>query len=383
MNGMHVRTHAGTDSADRHCLPVPLIVCSLMAPFTVMALGAGLQVDTSDPSGPTAIEQALIEHACRGTRAGGAPETNPYQECLSAQLLSLRADLGRDLGRLSTSERRTLDSVCGDIRAAGGREAYLECLSARLVSLRNRHRGANPAPSDGSALASPLVSAPTASLAPPARPRSWWSWGLWVGGTLLTVVVAVGGVLLAAKARRVPRKCRVCGADVPETGGLCPTCRHEAAEAVRSAALERAELQRTQEEEQRRQGGQGEEQRREKALQDEGEARLRQQEEARQREEDARAREDEARQRQQEEARQMSQLAVVSEEVSDPYLVLGVPRDASQEDISVAYQAAKLKYDPEQVTHLSMDIQEHFKAKALAVDRAYQALTEGPREEGL
>src|ERR1700681_819600 len=36
----------------------------LVAPFTAIALGAGLQVGTPDPGGPTAIEQALIEHAC-------------------------------------------------------------------------------------------------------------------------------------------------------------------------------------------------------------------------------------------------------------------------------------------------------------------------------
>src|ERR1700730_14033469 len=115
-------------------VPLPLSVWSLMALFTVTALGAGLQGGTSDPDGATAIEQALIEHACSATRTAGAPETDAYQECLRAQLLSLRADLGRDLSRLSGSERRTLDSVCSDIRAGGGREAYLECLSARLAS---------------------------------------------------------------------------------------------------------------------------------------------------------------------------------------------------------------------------------------------------------
>jgi preprotein translocase subunit Sec63 len=53
-----------------------------------------------------------------------------------------------------------------------------------------------------------------------------------------------------------------------------------------------------------------------------------------------------------------------------------VPRDASEEDIRAAYQEARLKYDPDQVTHLSADVQEHFKAKAQAVDRAHKNLTE-------
>jgi seryl-tRNA synthetase len=185
---------------------------------------------------------------------------------------------------------------------------------------------------------------------------------------MLTVFVAAGGVLLAVKARRAPRKCRTCGRDLPESGDLCQKCRHEAAEAVRSAAAERAD-QRAQEEAQHRRGEQEEEQRQQKTRQEE-EARLRQ-EEAR-----VRQREEDARQRQEEEARQRSQLAVVSPEVFDPYAILGVPQDANQEAILAAYQAAKLKYGPDQVAHLSAEVQEHFQAKAQAVDRAYQKLTE-------
>jgi DnaJ-domain-containing protein 1 len=114
-----------------------------------------------------------------------------------------------------------------------------------------------------------------------------------------------------------------------------------------------------------------EEDRGQKALQEEEEeARLRQEGDARQREEDARERE-EARQRQEEEARQR-----VSEEVFDPYAVLGVPHGASRDDIGAAYQKAKLKYDPDQVAHLSAEVQAHYRAKAEAVDRAHQKLTE-------
>ena len=61
---------------------------------------------------------------------------------------------------------------------------------------------------------------------------------------------------------------------------------------------------------------------------------------------------------------------------SDPYAVLGVPRDASKEDISAAYQRARSKYDPDQVTHLSAEVQEHFKTKAQEVARAHQKLSE-------
>jgi preprotein translocase subunit Sec63 len=61
--------------------------------------------------------------------------------------------------------------------------------------------------------------------------------------------------------------------------------------------------------------------------------------------------------------------------VFDPYTVLGVSRDASQEDIHAAYQEARLKYDADQVDHLGLELQQHFKAKAQAVERAYQQLT--------
>jgi hypothetical protein len=137
---------------------------------------------------------------------------------------------------------------------------------------------------------------------------------------------------------------------------------------VRFAAAERADQQRALQEEQRRLTEKEEEQRRQRARQEE-EAPL-QQEEARQREYDARQRAEEAA------ASQQRLSAAAAQEVFDPYAVLGVPRDASKEDILAAYQQAKVKYDPDQVTHLSAEVQEHFKVKALEVDRAHQKLSE-------
>lgn len=336
-----------------------------MAPFTVMVHGAALQVGTPDPAGPTAIEHALIEHVCRTTGPPGAAGIEVYQECYNAQLLSLRADFGRDLSRLSAAERRTLDSVCGQIREANGREAYLGCLNGQLTSLRSRRRRGNPVPAVKTAVPSPSVSDPAPASVLPAPQASSRSTALWIGTALATVVLAAGGVLLAARTRRASRKCHVCGADVRHSGDLCPTCRHEAAESLRRAAAERADQQRAEEEKQRRQSEQ-EEQRRQRQ---EEEAGLRQQEEARQQQE-------KVRQRQLEDTRQWSPSTDVSEETFDPYAVLGVPREASKEHIAVAYQEAKLKYDPDQLAYLSTELQEHFKAKAQAVERAYQMLTE-------
>lgn len=356
------------------CVTVPLILWSLMTPLTAAATGAGLQVGTPDPIGPTAIEQALIEHLCTAARATPT-HIDAHEECLSAQFLTLRADFGRDLSRLSASDRRTMDSVCNNVRVAHGLDAYLQCLNDQLVSLRSRRNRRNPAPPEATAPSPPSVSAPAASSLLPAREGFSGISGLWIGVALLTVLVAAGAVVLASKARRAQRTCRVCGRNVPESGDLCQECRHEAADAARSAAAERAEQRRAQEEETRRHGEHEAEQRRQKGRQEE-EARLRQQEEARRRQEETQQREVDARQRQEEEARQRSQFDVASEETFDPFAVLGLPQDASAENIRTAYQAAKLKYDVDLVTNLSTEVQEHFKAKAEAIDRAYQKLTE-------
>jgi preprotein translocase subunit Sec63 len=51
-----------------------------------------------------------------------------------------------------------------------------------------------------------------------------------------------------------------------------------------------------------------------------------------------------------------------------------VPRDAGQDEIRAAYEIAKEKSDPSQVSHLSDEVQEHFRMKSKAVERAFQAL---------
>ena len=92
----------------------------------------------------------------------------------------------------------------------------------------------------------------------------------------------------------------------------------------------------------------------------------RQAEEAR-RAEDLRQREDEARQRAQVGGGAPGQL--------DPYAILGLPPDASRDDIETAYQNAKVKYDPENAAFLPTELQELFKQKGLAAEQAYKKLT--------
>ena len=105
--------------------PIPMIVCSLMAPFVVCALGTGPQIDARDSRVPTPIERALIERACNATDTPPSAEIDAHQQCLSARLLSLRTAFGRDLSRLSGADRREIDAACGHLRTAERREIYL------------------------------------------------------------------------------------------------------------------------------------------------------------------------------------------------------------------------------------------------------------------
>src|SRR5437879_1636200 len=118
-------------------------VWGLIALLGVMVPGASAQEitpatpGTPNPGGATAIEQALIEHACRSQLPGIAGE-DAYKQCLSVRLRSLRTDFGRDLSKVSVPDRSTLDSACSKARTAEGREAYLECLTLQLAAIKSR-----------------------------------------------------------------------------------------------------------------------------------------------------------------------------------------------------------------------------------------------------
>jgi DnaJ-domain-containing protein 1 len=355
-------------SAEQPPVAVLSIVCSLMTPLVVFALGTGPQIDAPDSQVPTAIEQALIERACTATDMRSA-EIDAHRQCLVAQLLSLRADFGRDLSRLSGSSRRRIDAACNRLRTSEQREAYLDCLGGQLVALRGRQNRGTPVVLEDIAVAPPSLPAPApaAAPAPPAVLVSSWRPATLVGGTVGSVLAAAGFVLLTVRSRRARRSCRVCGVNVPDSD-LCPTCRHEAAETVRRAAVERAHNQKAQEEEERRQRESDAEQREQKARDDE-EALMHEQGLARQRRAEADV-------RRPSDAAVVPVVAAVEEvEVFDPYVALGVPREAGQDAIRTAYQQARTKYDPDLVSHLGEEAQAHFKAKAQSVERAYTVLS--------
>jgi hypothetical protein len=325
---------------------------------------------TQDPAAieaPTPVEQAIIEQRCSATRATSAVDSDAYHNCLMTELGGIRADFGRDLTKLSPVERRSMDAACNKVRNLEGRDAYVSCLSGQLAGLHARRSpvAAAPAapapqqPADLNTLAQAVAAAPP-SAGPSATP---WI----VAGVSVLLMAGAAGLFLMR--RRPSSKCRTCGAVVPGGGDLCQACRHAAAEALRHAALERAEQERTEQEQIKRQHAQEEAWRIEQARQ--AELAQRHQLERAQREEQAR-REEEQRRRE-EDLRARSEYA--AETVFDPYEVLGLAADASRESIESAYSQARKKYDADQVAHLSAEVQEHFKLKAEAVERAYQMLT--------
>ena len=340
----------------------------------VVALSVGLRAEAADRDGASPIEQALIERAC-STAASGALGSDRHEECLQTRLVSLRADFGNDLSKLSGAERRKIDSACGPIRASRGREAYLDCLGQQLAVIQARLSRSRAATSETPAPAVASIDAPVATPVPPARNLTATSYLIWLAVTLTTAGTAALVVLQLTRLRRARRVCKVCGTRVGESGDLCPACRHVAAETLRSAATERAERQRAQEDQERRQRERDEEQRLQQAREAEDE-RLRQEELARRTDEAAHGPDDETRRHA--EAAEPPRRAAADEEdvVFDPYAILGVAKDTSPDAIRVAYEQAKSKYDLEQVADLGFEVKQHYIARAEAVDRAFQMLAD-------
>ena len=352
----------------------------------VMLAAGGLHADLRaaipDPAIATPIEQALIEQAC-STPPAIAIDTDKHDECLHAKLTSLRADFGRDLGKLSSGDRRRIDAACEQIRGAEGREGYLTCLASQLAALQARWNRGRGAAVDTASVAvastevqSVAVAAPgSGSNASPSR-----TWVIVVVLTLGTLSVAAAALFFAMKARpRAPHVCRVCGTGMEGAGDLCASCRREAAEAIRRAAAERAERQRAHDDQERHQREQEEEERR-RLAQEAEEAQQQQQELARQSDEAVLQAEEDARRRDAERSEQAEAprhpVSDDEDAVFDPYRVLAVPHDASADVIRAAYKQAKSKYDLGEVEGLGDEIKQHYSLKAQEIDRALQMLAD-------
>jgi DnaJ-domain-containing protein 1 len=58
----------------------------------------------------------------------------------------------------------------------------------------------------------------------------------------------------------------------------------------------------------------------------------------------------------------------------DPYAVLGINRNATQEEIRAAYRREMVNYHPDKVAHLGKELRDLAKTKAQEINRAYQEL---------
>ncbi|MGH9144633.1 MAG: hypothetical protein ACRD2I_26130, partial [Vicinamibacterales bacterium] len=201
------------------------IASGLVWAFSATAFGMTQPSEPAEPP-PTAIEEAIIEHGCGALRPDGALETDAYLACRQNELHTLRTEFGRDLRRLSNSERRTIDSACSGLRAPRGQDAYVECLTAQLTTLR-RHGSRAKADTAAAAAASPGAAIAPAAIAaeaalPPPAPASR-SYGLWIGVALVALVAAgAGGTFVMSRSRRrASFACRSCGIELIEQGDLC------------------------------------------------------------------------------------------------------------------------------------------------------------------
>jgi len=340
--------------------------------IVALAAFAALALQADRPS--SALERALAERACDVIAMSRGLAPSDHEKCVDDQLSSLRDDLGVNLARLTPADRLKLDAACSSLQGAATREAYLDCVGRQLVPLRERLRKVKPAaaPVDAPAVdaAAPPAALVPSPAAPPASRR--WRFVAVAGGSIVVLAAAAGAVVVLRKRKPASHVCRQCGTPVADAGALCANCRHQAAEAARRAAAERAAE------------AEAAVRREKEAAEAAAQLEQRQQEAARQAEieEEARrlASEEAAEAARQRELAARHQHGAVgstpgAESDIDPYATLGVARDASPDAIRAAYEEAKAKYDLENVSHLSPEVQQHYREKGEAVERAFKMLS--------
>jgi hypothetical protein len=342
---------------------------------------------------PTPLEQTLAEHVCdrlpKQPSKDPAPAQDLREQCARVQLTAMRAEFGYNLTQLSSVERARLDATCSRLRKPENYEPYLNCLTALLVAVREQRRGA-----DGMAPAAPTdvsfgVAALPANANAASAPTHHW---VAIVMTMLGVFAAAAGGVVVFRAKKLaakappPRVCQKCGEALQSSGDLCSACRHEAGIAAKQAiadkaAEERAELERRREQVEER-----------KRQLEEQATELQRLEEARLQFE--RDRQHAPMQMQMPPAQAPVPLPVpvpapvvgaIGADVDDtstpaeldPYTILGVSRGASRQQIDTAYCAAASKYDETQVAHLGDAVQQHYRAKAEAIEHAYRTLIDG------
>ena len=338
------------------------------------AIVALMAVQTEAPAGPptTALERALVERTCDVMISKQGPTAIDRSMCVDDQLASLRGDFGVNLGKLSAGDRGRLDRLCSPLEGAVTHEAYLDCVLGQLAPLHEKLHRAKPDAADAAVPVSNDPAPPVAVAMPAAAPKSSHLLLYGVAGGSIVVLGAAAGLFVAMKKRKpATHACSSCGAPVEDAGAMCAACRHKLAEERRHAAAERvAEAADA-------------ERRRKEAEEAAAQAELRAQEQAKQavidEETHRREAEDEERRRREQDATRPpigGAPMPAEEDTFDPHAVLGVAKIADADAIRKAYEIAKAKYDPENVSHLSPEVQQHYREKGEAVERAFQMLTE-------
>jgi hypothetical protein len=355
-----------------------LFLCLALACISIPARATSDQANDDRP--PTSLEQTLAEHVCSRIQSLD-PHDDAHEQCIGLQFHALRADFGYDLDRLTAAERGRVDATCSRLRKPENVQPYLNCLTAFLVAAREQRRGADGmAPAGIGEVAFGIPSMPTRSAAPPPGRGH-------LGVVLMTllgvVVLAAAGAFGAIhfKKKRAPKTqkvCQKCNEPLNSAGDLCSTCRHEAGVAAKQAIAERAEQERAELERKRVEREEAEERRRQIEQQVADAEKL----EEERRKDEVRRQADVQRHLAEVVAVPVPVIAAIGAEVdddapgeNDPYAILGVSREASRQEIERAYCVAASKYDETQVAHLGDAVQQHYRAKAEAVEHAYRRLT--------
>jgi len=342
---------------------------SIAPALTLVLAVAGFQTGTGEIPIPTTIERGLIERACKDS----ADQTDVNEKCREEKLAGLRTDFGKDLTKVKTDDRKKVDAACTPLLADAalkGKERYFECMLAQLTALKTRGRKtANAAAPDAAAAPSDAPAPENPAPAPPAAAST----ATMIAGAL-GVVALVGGLAFVVTRTRgsKTKKCKSCGASTPAEAEseFCENCRKQIADAARQRKAEQAEQARQAAEEAKREADQKARRLELQKAREAEEKRVREYEELKQREYESKVAE--ALKPNAPEPDPPSPYDAVA---FDPHAILGLEADATSEAITAAYQAAKKKYDPDLVGHLSEEVQAHYREKADAVEKAYQTLT--------
>ena len=325
-------------------------------------------------------EWKMIEAACRNPQRSHGHAA--YLDCLSRQVKALEASPGKpSLSSVSAERRAAIEVACRDQRVSHGPAAYYSCLDRQLRALSAQPTpslapgqdsqnaletqiAAKPEPHSSADTSRPVqqgsktspealkqqaepplqgaATTPEQNSAPDA-PSAAMSPLRYVLGAIIVAAVVVGFSWNAYHRSRRP-KCIHCGNRFKGSGAYCPRC----LAAMQEKAKQAADYRQAEE-----QAKVDERNRRRTSTEQEAQGASSAREHTRQGVRDPKHE---------------------SATGFDPYVILGVARNASKEEIRAAYLREMASYHPDKVAHLGQDLQELAKRKSQAINRAYDAL---------